>query len=59
MKKNNEIFDEQNAPLKNTDAAFVRVSTDGRPEMPDPDEIAGRKEKGINNSDEQKAENND
>jgi hypothetical protein len=32
--KNNERFQEQEAPLKNTDKAFVQVNRDGSPHMP-------------------------
>jgi hypothetical protein len=32
--KNNDRFQEQEAPLKNTDKAFVQVSRDGSPHMP-------------------------
>jgi len=34
MNKENEKFDAQEAPDKNTDAAFVKVGSDGKPEMP-------------------------
>jgi hypothetical protein len=34
MEKNNDRFQEQEAPRKNTDNAFVKVGEDGKPEMP-------------------------
>ncbi|HVK97088.1 MAG TPA: hypothetical protein VM368_04680 [Flavisolibacter sp.] len=34
MDKNNTKFEEQKAPAKNTDNAFVQVSTDGSPSIP-------------------------
>jgi hypothetical protein len=34
MDKNKKILKEQDAPLKNTDKAFVKVKDDGSPEMP-------------------------
>lgn len=37
MNKENEKFTEQEAPEKNTDAAFVQVGADGKPVMPDTD----------------------
>lgn len=35
MDKDQEQFQEQDAPLKNTDHAYVKVSEDGSPMMPD------------------------
>jgi hypothetical protein len=35
MDKNEKQFVEQEAPLKNTDKAFVQVNKDGSPLMPD------------------------
>jgi hypothetical protein len=35
MDKEQEQLQEQDAPLKNTDHAYVKVSEDGSPEMPD------------------------
>ena len=32
--QNNKRFEEQEAPEKNTDHAFVKVGEDGKPEMP-------------------------
>ena len=34
MERNDERFPQQEAPLKNTDQAFVRVGDDGQPQMP-------------------------
>ena len=34
MDENEKKFPEQNAPLKNTDDAFVQVNKDGSPVMP-------------------------
>lgn len=34
MDKNEHILQEQDAPLKNTDDAFVQVSKDGSPAIP-------------------------
>lgn len=34
MDKNRDKLKEQDAPLKNTDGAFVKVKTDGSPGMP-------------------------
>ena len=34
MDKDKKIFKEQDAPLKNTDRACVKVKRDGSPEMP-------------------------
>lgn len=34
MERNENRFEEQEAPLKNTDNAFVKVGEDGKPEMP-------------------------
>jgi hypothetical protein len=34
MNKEHEQFDAQEAPEKNTDSAYVKVGTDGKPEMP-------------------------
>ena len=34
MQKDQPRFREQDAPLKNTDKAFVRVSNEGFPEIP-------------------------
>ena len=34
MNKEQEKFDAQEAPEKNTDSAYVKVGTDGKPEMP-------------------------
>ena len=34
MDKNEKQLQEQDAPLKNTDNAFVQVSKDGTPSMP-------------------------
>jgi len=34
----NQTPEPQQAPLKNTDNAFVRVGTDGSPEMPENDQ---------------------
>jgi hypothetical protein len=36
MNKDHATFDEQEAPEKNTDSAFVQVGADGKPVMPDP-----------------------
>ncbi len=36
MDKKEKQFTEQEAPLKNTDKAFVQVNKDGSPLMPDP-----------------------
>ena len=33
---NDKTFPEQEAPVKNTDNAFVRVGEDGSPEIPSP-----------------------
>ena len=35
MNKDKQTFDKQEAPEKNTDAAFVKVGTDGKPVMPE------------------------
>lgn len=35
MEKNNNQFQEQEAPQKNTDNAFVQVGEDGKPQMPE------------------------
>lgn len=35
MEKNNTQFQEQEAPQKNTDNAFVQVGEDGKPQMPE------------------------
>ena len=35
MNEMSRRFDEQEAPLKNTDHAFVQVSRDGSPKIPD------------------------
>jgi hypothetical protein len=35
MEKNKENLQEQEAPLKNTDNAYVKVGKDGAPEFPD------------------------
>jgi hypothetical protein len=35
MDKDQERYQEQDAPIKNTDHAYVRVSEDGSPVMPD------------------------
>jgi hypothetical protein len=35
MEKNNNPFQEQDAPQKNTDNAFVQVGEDGKPQMPE------------------------
>lgn len=37
MKDEQTKFEEQTAPLKNTDKAFVQVSKDGSPVMPEKD----------------------
>ena len=34
MNKEHEKLEAQDAPEKNTDSAFVKVGTDGKPEMP-------------------------
>jgi hypothetical protein len=34
MERNDDKFREQEAPLKNTDQAFVQVGADGHPQMP-------------------------
>ena len=34
MDKEQKNLDQQEAPLKNTDNAFVKVNSDGKPEMP-------------------------
>ena len=34
MERNDDRFPQQEAPLKNTDQAFVRVGADGQPQMP-------------------------
>ena len=36
MNKDNLQFEEQEAPEKNTDHAFVQVGADGKPVIPDP-----------------------
>jgi hypothetical protein len=38
MEKNENKLQEQDAPLKNTDGAFVKVNKDGSPGMPQPAE---------------------
>ena len=38
MNKEDNKLNEQQAPEKNTDAAFVQVGTDGKPVMPDADQ---------------------
>jgi hypothetical protein len=43
--KKERILEEQKAPLKNTDHAFVRVNKDGSPELPRTAENQGLKEK--------------
>ena len=43
--KKERILEEQKAPLKNTDHAFVRVSKEGTPEMPRPAQEEKIKEK--------------
>jgi hypothetical protein len=48
-KKDNQQLEPQDAPLKNTDKAFVRVSEDGSPEMPDEG-----KQDGDNNDDKER-----
>ena len=35
MEKNNNQFQEQDAPQKNTDNAFVQVGEDGKPQVPE------------------------
>jgi hypothetical protein len=35
MNKDNQKLNEQEAPEKNTDSAFVKVGTDGKPVMED------------------------
>lgn len=37
MNKENQKLDEQEAPEKNGDQAFVQVGADGKPVMPDAD----------------------
>ena len=43
MDKDQEKFEEQDAPLKNTDHAYVQVSEDGSPVMPESDEEKDKK----------------
>ncbi len=38
MDRNEDKFREQEAPLKNTDQAFVQVGEDGHPQMPKQEE---------------------
>jgi hypothetical protein len=38
MDKNENTLEQQDAPLKNTDNAFVRVKKDGSPELPEADQ---------------------
>lgn len=48
--KNNirtEQLEEQEAPLKNTDNAFVKVSRDGSPEMPEVEKEEDEKKEGM------------
>lgn len=45
MDENEKKFPEQNAPLKNTDDAFVQVSKDGSPVMPNGDRKADEEQK--------------
>lgn len=35
MNNDKQKFDTQEAPEKNTDAAFVQVGTDGKPQLPE------------------------
>lgn len=42
MDKKEKQFVEQDAPLKNTDKAFVQVSKDGSPLMPEPGNQRGQ-----------------
>jgi len=39
MNTDNQKFPEQDAPLKNTDQAFVQVGKDGQPVMPETDNV--------------------
>jgi hypothetical protein len=43
--KKERILEEQKAPLKNTDHAFVRVNKDGSPELPRSTESQRSKQK--------------
>jgi hypothetical protein len=43
--KKERILEEQKAPLKNTDHAFVRVNKDGSPELPHSTESQRSKQK--------------
>ena len=44
MDKDQERYQEQDAPIKNTDHAYVRVSEDGSPVMPDETEDKDKKD---------------
>jgi hypothetical protein len=44
MEKEKENLQEQEAPLKNTDNAYVKVGKDGAPEFPDKEKEKGKEE---------------
>ena len=44
MDKNEKDLQEQEAPLKNTDKAFVKVNEDGSPKIPEVKENEEKKE---------------
>ena len=44
MNKKEENLQEQEAPVKNTDKAFVRVNTDGSPVIPKTEKEKGEEE---------------
>ena len=48
MENDKKILEEQQAPLKNSDHAFVQVGKDGHPVFPQPEE---KKEDELNRSD--------
>lgn len=48
MEKKPTRFEEQQAPIKNTDNAFVKVSKDGSPVIPD---VSKDKSKKVRNRD--------
>ena len=45
MEKRDKVLEEQDAPLKNTDRAFVQVRSDGSPGMPQTQNANNQNEK--------------